>query len=216
MIGKLESPNGLEDYINEHTSPEDELLHELYRETHLKIMHPRMLSGAAQGTLLQMLASLISAKRILEIGTYTGYSAICMARGMNPEGELHTIDIKEELYEIAHKYIVKAGFEKQITLHTGNALDIIPKIEGNFDLIFIDADKDNYPEYFKILVDRLHKGGLMITDNVLWSGKVVEPLAENDFDKAGILAFNKMVQEDDRVENVLLPLRDGLMLARKK
>lgn len=209
-------PKSIEDYINEHTSPEDKLLHELYRETHLKIMHPRMLSGAAQGTLLQMLASLISAKRILEIGTYTGYSAICMARGMNPEGELHTIDIKEELYEIAHKYIVKAGFEKQIIQHIGHAIDIIPKIEGNFDLIFIDADKDNYPEYFKILVDRLNKGGLMITDNVLWSGKVVEPLAENDFDTAGILAFNKMVQEDDRVENVLVPLRDGLMLARRK
>jgi len=208
-------PQKIEKYIDSHSTPEDQLLYELYRETNLKVMHPRMLSGAAQGRLLQMLASFISAKRILEIGTYTGYSAICLARGMDTLGELHTIDIKEELYEIAHKYIGKAGLENSIHQHIGDALDIIPQIEGNFDLIFIDADKKNYPRYFELLVERLNAGGLMIADNVLWGGKVVEDIQSNDKDTQGVIGFNKMVQEDIRVENVLLPIRDGLMLIRK-
>ena len=206
----------IEKYIHAHSKPEDELLYDLYRETHLKIMHPRMLSGHIQGSFLQLMASLLSPKNILEIGTYTGYSAICMARRMHTDGILHTIDIKEELYDIAHKYFVRAGLENQIIQHTGNALDVIPQIETCFDFIFIDADKKNYPKYFELLVDRLSQGGIMIADNVLWGGKVVEKIADHDKDTQGIVAFNKMVQADERVENVMLPVRDGLMFIRKK
>ncbi len=209
-------PQVIENYIDNHSSKEDQLLYDLYRETHLTIMHPRMLSSQTQGVFLQMMASISSAQNILEIGTYTGYSAICMARGMNSKGILHTIDIKEELYEIAHKYFVKAGLEKQILQHIGNAVDIIPKINGNFDLVFIDADKNNYPQYYELIIDRLVSGGLMIADNVLWAGKVVEEAQENDDDTKGLITFNTMVQQDERVENVMLPLRDGLMLVRKR
>ncbi|NOR86391.1 MAG: methyltransferase domain-containing protein [Bacteroidales bacterium] len=209
-------PKAIEKYVKEHTSSEDQLLYDLYRETHLTIMHPRMLSSSEQGQFLQMMASLTSAKNILEIGTYTGYSAICMARGMKSNGQLHTIDLKEELFEITHKYIVKAGLENQITQHIGNALDIIPILEGSFDLVFIDADKNNYSKYYELLIDRLVSGGLIIADNVLWSGKVVEEVEENDLDTKGLIAFNTLVQQDERVDNVMLPLRDGLMLVRKK
>jgi len=209
-------PNELEDYISAHSSKEEVLLYDLYRETNLKTTHPRMLSGHTQGVYLQMMASLISAKSILEIGTFTGYSAICLARGMSPEGTLHTIDIKEELFDIAHKYFVKAGLQERIVQYTGHALDIIPKIDYSFDLVFIDADKKNYPQYYEQIIDKLIPGGLIIADNVLWAGKVVEEVAPNDRDTKGLIAFNKMVTEDDRVENVILPLRDGLMLIRKK
>lgn len=209
-------PDSIENYIIDHSSQEDQVLYELYRETNLKTTHPRMLSGAVQGRFLQMLVSLTQAKSILEIGTFTGYSAICLARGMKAEGRLHTIDIKEEFFQMANKYIKKAGLENQITQHIGNALDIIPQIAEKFDLIFIDADKVNYPQYLELVVDKLYSGGLLIADNVLWSGKVVEELKSDDKDTRGVLAFNKMIQEDDRFENTLLPLRDGLMLARKK
>ena len=209
-------PQVIENYVSNHSSKEDPVLYELYRETHLTIMHPRMLSSHTQGVFLQMMSSLISAKNVLEIGTYTGYSAICMARGMSENGVLHTIDIKEELFDIAHKYFVKAGLENQIVQYTGNALDIIPKITGNFDLVFIDADKNNYSKYYELIVDRLNSGGLIIADNVLWAGKVVQEVQENDADTKGLIAFNTLVQEDERVENVMLPLRDGLMLIRKK
>ncbi len=206
----------LEDYIRAHSSPEDELLYELYRETNLKTTHPRMLSGHTQGVFLQMMSSLISAKSILEIGTFTGYSAICLARGMNSQGKLHTIDIKEELYDIAHRYFVKAGLEKQILQYTGNALDVLPSINQAFDLVFIDADKKNYPQYYDLIIDKLLPGGLIIADNVLWGGKVIDQVNPNDKDTKGLLAFNNMVTADARVENVMLPLRDGLMLIRKK
>ncbi len=209
-------PDELEDYISAHSSKEEALLYDLYRETNLKTTHPRMLSGHTQGVYLQMMASLISAKSILEIGTFTGYSAICLARGMSPEGTLHTIDIKEELFDILHKYFVKAGLQERIVQYTGHALDIIPKIDYSFDLVFIDADKKNYPQYYEQIIDKLIPGGLIIADNVLWAGKVVEEVAPNDRDTKGLIAFNKMVTEDDRVENVILPLRDGLMLIRKK
>ena len=209
-------PQVIENYIDDHSSKEDQLLYDLYRETHLTIMHPRMLSSHTQGVFLQMMAGIISAKSILEIGTYTGYSAICMARGMHSEGVLHTIDIKEELFEIAHKYFTKAGLEKQIVQHIGDALDIIPKIKSSFDLVFIDADKNNYPQYYDLIIDRLASGGLIIADNVLWAGKVVEEVQENDADTTGLIAFNTMVQQDERVENMILPLRDGLMLVRKR
>jgi len=163
-----------------------------------------------------MMAALMSAKSILEIGTFTGYSAICLARGMSSQGKLHTIDIKEELYDIAHRYFIKAGLEKQIMQYTGDALNIIPSINQTFDLVFIDADKKNYPKYYDLIIDKLLPGGLIIADNVLWGGKVTEALNPNDKDTKGLIAFNKMVTEDDRIENVMLPLRDGLMLIRKK
>lgn len=206
----------IEKYIDDHSSSEDEILYDLYRETNVKVDLPRMLSGAVQGQFLQMMAQLMNAKSILEIGTYTGYSAICLARGMRSDGMLHTIEFKEELFEIAHRYITKAGLENQITQHIGNALDIIPSLENNFDLIFIDADKNNYPRYLDLVIDKLNSGGLIIADNVLWSGKVVEKIKHEDKDTPGVLEFNKKVQNDARLENVLLPLRDGLMLARKK
>lgn len=209
-------PDSIENYINDHSSQEDQLLYELYRETNLKTTHPRMLSGGVQGQFLQMLASLIHAENILEIGTFTGYSAICLARGMKSNGKLHTIDIKEEFSDIANKYIQKAGLKNQITQHIGNAVDIIPKIDEQFDLVFIDADKVNYPKYLKLVAEKMNTGGLLIADNVLWSGKVVEKLKTADKDTRGVLEFNKMIQEDDRFENTLIPLRDGLMLARKK
>lgn len=209
-------PDSIENYINDHSSKEDQLLYELYRETNLKTTHPRMLSGAVQGQFLQMMASLTNAANILEIGTFTGYSAICLVRGMKSNGKLHTIDVKEEFSDIANKYIQKAGLENQITQHIGDALNIIPTIDEKFDLIFIDADKVNYPKYFELVADKMKTGGLLIADNVLWSGKVVKPLKSEDKDTRGVLEFNKMIQEDDRFENTLLPLRDGLMLARKK
>lgn len=206
----------IEKYIDHHSSPEDEILYALYRETNVKIDHPRMLSGAVQGQFLKMMAQIMQAKSILEIGTYTGYSAICLARGMRSDGMLHTIDIKEELFDIAHKYIVKAGLEDRVTQHIGDALDIIPTLDEAFDLVFIDADKNNYPLYLDLVIDKLNAGGLIIADNVLWSGKVVEKIQNEDKDTPGVLEFNKKVQNDERLENVLLPLRDGLMLARKK
>lgn len=209
-------PESIENYIEEHSSKEDEILHQLYRETHLKIMHPRMLSGAVQGQFLQMLAAVSNAKSILEIGTYTGYSAICLGRGMSKHGHIDTIDIKEELFEMALKYFIKAGLDQKITQHIGNAIDIIPKMNKRFDLIFIDADKNNYPHYFDLVIDLLEEGGLLIADNVLWSGKVVEDLAQDDLDTKGLLEFNKKVSAHPQLQKVLIPLRDGLMLARKQ
>lgn len=209
-------PDSIENYINEHSSSQDQILYDLYRETNLKTTHPRMLSSAVQGQFLQMLVQLCNAKSILEIGTFTGYSAICLTRGMEKEGILHTIDIKEELYEMANKYFVKAGIENQITQHIGNALEIIPKLDTSFDFVFIDADKENYPTYLDLIIDKLKPGALLVADNVLWSGKVVEMVNIEDKDTTGLIAFNKKIQKDDRLTNVLIPLRDGLMLARKK
>ena len=206
----------IEKYIEDHSNPEDDILYDLYRETNLKTDHPRMLSGALQGQFLKMMAQLCQAENILEIGTFTGYSAICMARGMKQEGMLHTIDIKEEHYDMAHKYILKAGLENRITQHIGNALEVIPSLDQTFDMIFIDADKKNYPHYLDLVIDKLKPGGLIIADNVLWSGKVLEKIQKDDKDTPGVIAFNERIQKDPRLENVLLPLRDGLMLAHKK
>ena len=206
----------IEKYVQDHSSSQDAVLYELYRETHLKVMHPRMLSGALQGQFLQMLVDISSPKRILEIGTFTGYSAICMARGLKQGGELHTIDINEELYEIAHRYFTKAQVQNKITQHIGNALDIIPKIEGSFDLIFIDADKKNYPQYFDLCLEKLNPNALLIADNVLWNGKVVEKPQPTDANTQGVLIFNEKVQKCKQLQNLLLPLRDGLMIAQKK
>ena len=207
----------LQRYSEDHTSPESELLHKINRQTHLSVMKPRMLSGHLQGRLLSMFSHMIRPKQILEVGTYTGYSALCLAEGMQEDGTLHTIDINEELEEMVRGYIAEAGLTESVKYYIGNALEIIPTIDATFDLVFIDADKYNYATYYDLVIDRVRSGGYIIADNVLWSGKVLEKYRKKlDEDTAALLAFNKKVQDDPRVENILLPVRDGLMVARKK
>jgi caffeoyl-CoA O-methyltransferase len=203
-------------YCEIHTSEEDELLRHVTRETQAKVLMPRMLSGHLQGKTLELLVKLLQPKTILEIGTFTGYSGICMARGLGKDGKLITIDINDELEPMVRGFFAKGGLTDQIDYRLGNALEIIPTLEGNFDLVFIDADKINYINYYNLVVERLNPGGVILADNVLWSGKVVTtPGQKIDKDTKMILDFNQMVQQDKRVENVLLPIRDGLMLARK-
>jgi len=208
-------PEELDDYVVAHSENEPELLQELTRETFQKILQPRMLSGHYQGRILSMISKLVHPKNILEIGTYTGYSALCLAEGIQKDGELHTIDINEELEDFQRKYFDKSPFGKQIIQHLGNALEIIPKLDKTFDLIFIDADKDNYPAYFEIIIDKLNSGGIILSDNVLWSGKVIEDLKPDDTSTKALLAYNALLKEDKRVETVLLPIRDGLTISRK-
>jgi len=203
-------------YAEQHTSPEPEYLQELTRETYLKVLMPRMLSGHLQGRFLSMISHLLAPKRILEIGTYTGYSALCMAEGLPTDGKLITLDINEELESMVHKYIQKAGFEDKIEYKSGNALEIIPTLNETWDLVFIDADKINYLQYYHLVFDKVRYGGWIIADNVLWSGKVIEEIKASDKDTQALLDFNTFVQNDPRVENLLLPIRDGLMMARKK
>ncbi len=204
-----------EKYIIDHTSPEDEVLASLNRETHLKVLYPRMLSGHVQGRILEMISRMIRPERILEIGTYTGYSAICLAKGLTKDGFLHTIEINPELDEIAGRYFIKAGLESRIIRHTGDALEIIPKLNEQFDLVFIDAAKEHYPDYYRLVFDKVKKGGFIMADNALWDGKVVSDKNAPDKETQGIMTFNDLVQQDDRVENVLLSDRDGLMVIRK-
>jgi caffeoyl-CoA O-methyltransferase len=207
----------LQRYAEDHTSPESELLHKINRQTHLSVMKPRMLSGHLQGRLLSMFSHMIRPKQILEVGTYTGYSALCLAEGMQEDGTLHTIDINEELEDMVRGYIAEAGLSKSVKYYIGNALEIIPTIEASFDLVFIDADKYNYATYYDLVIDRVRPGGYIIADNVLWSGKVLEKYRKKlDEDTAALLEFNRKVHDDPRVENILLPVRDGLMVARKK
>lgn len=207
----------LDAYVEQSTSPESEVLDELNRETWLKILQPRMLSGHLQGRVLSMLSHMIKPENVLEIGTYTGYSALCFAEGLGTNGHIDTIDINEELQPVIKKYFEKSGYANQISFHVGNALDIIPTIDKKFDLVFIDADKNNYINYYNAVFEKLNKGGYIIADNVLWSGKVIdEKEIEKDLDTKTLVAYNKMVLEDERVENVLFPIRDGLMIARKK
>ena len=203
----------LEAYVAKHSEQEPELLQKLARETHLKVLQPRMLSGAYQGRLLAVLSKLTSPKRILEIGTYTGYSALCLAEGLQADGQIDTIDKDEELTDMQRSYFDASGFGKHIVQHLGNAAEIIPAIEGTFDFVFIDADKEQYPLYFDLIVDRVRSGGLIIADNVLWSGKVME--SEVDEATQSLQVFNKKVNDDKRVETVILPVRDGLTLLRK-
>ncbi|MEQ8927760.1 MAG: O-methyltransferase [Fulvivirga sp.] len=203
-------------YAEKHTDEEPVVLKELNRETHLKVLKPRMLSGHLQGRVLSMFSKMISPKYILEVGTYTGYSAICMAEGLQPDGKLITIDINEELESIVSKYVKKAGFDDKIIQKFGNALDIIPELDYTWDLVFIDADKDNYTNYYDLVIDNVNSGGYIIADNVLWSGKVVAKVKSNDTDTQALIEFNKKVHSDNRVENILLPIRDGLMILRKK
>lgn len=209
-------PEEIAQYAEKHSEAEPELLTELNRHTWANVLMPRMLSGHLQGRVLSMFSKLLQPKTILEIGTYTGYSAICMAEGLAKDGVLHTIDINEELEDTVRPYFERSGYGKQISLHIGNALDIVPELEGTFDLVFIDADKENYSHYYDLVIDRMPSGGLIIADNVLWSGKVTDEKEKlKDEETAALHAFNQKVMADPRVENVLFPMRDGLMLARK-
>lgn len=208
-------PKDLEEFVANNTAKESDVLYKLNRETHLKILQPRMLSGHIQGRMLSMLSHMIKPKNILEIGTYTGYSAICFAEGMDKNGKLITIDINNELETFANKHFKAAGFENQIEMKIGNALEIIPTLDETFDLIFIDADKSNYSNYYDLTFDKLNKGGYFMADNVLWSGKVVTEEAKTDRDTKALVNFCQKVQNDDRVENVLFPVRDGVMIIRK-
>jgi len=204
----------LENYIEQHSEKEPELLAALNKETYQKVLLPRMLSGHFQGRVLSMLSKLIRPLNILEIGTYTGYSALCLCEGMQENGKLHTIDIKEELVDFQRKHFNKSPWANQIVQHLGEAIDIIPTLDLKFDLVFIDADKENYINYFELIVPKMNKGGVILSDNVLWSGKVLEPLQKNDLSTKILLEYNQLLKNDPRVETVLLPIRDGLTVSR--
>lgn len=204
----------LEDYVALHTENEPELLARLNKETHQKILQPRMLSGHFQGRFLSLMSKLIRPTAILEIGTYTGYAALCLAEGLNENGTLDTIDNNEELYDFQRKYFDESAWGKQIHQHLGNALEIIPTLNKKFDLVFIDADKENYINYFNMIVPMMNKGGLILSDNVLWSGKVLEAVKANDKSTKVLLEYNEILKNDSRVETVLLPIRDGLTISR--
>jgi len=207
--------DALVEYVEKYTQEEPSLLQKINRETYAKVLTPRMLAGHLQGRVLSMLSNMIQPDSVLEIGTYTGYSAICLAEGLTPDGVLHTIDINEELEEVVRGYFKEAGIEKQVRYVIGNAIDIIPKIKGSFDLVFIDADKGNYANYFDMVIGRVSQGGFIIADNVLWSGKVLDDPQTMDEDTRALLEFSKKIQADQRVENVLFPIRDGIMVMRK-
>lgn len=203
----------LQQYAEQHSADESELLKKINRDTHLSVLMPRMLSGHLQGRILSMMSKMIRPTYILEIGTYTGYSAICMAEGLRNNGKLITIDINEELHEKVSGYFKAAGLSQIVDYRIGNALEIIPELKNSFELVFIDADKENYSNYFDLVIDKVQQGGFILADNVLWSGKVLDP--NPDKDTKAIKEFNKKVSQDSRVESVLLPVRDGIMLLRK-
>ncbi|KGO86436.1 methyltransferase [Flavobacterium rivuli WB 3.3-2 = DSM 21788] len=204
----------LEDYAANHSENEPALLVALNRETHQKVLQPRMLSGHFQGRVLSMIAKLVNPQHILEIGTFTGYATLSLAEGLRENGTLDTIDINEELYDFQKKYFDLSDWKNQIKQHLGNALDIIPTLGKKFDLVFIDADKENYTNYFNMIVPLMNKGGIILSDNVLWSGKVLEPVKPNDKSTKVLLEYNRLLKEDPRVETVLLPIRDGLTVSR--
>ncbi|MGB0522735.1 MAG: O-methyltransferase [Flammeovirgaceae bacterium] len=207
-------PESLDHYIEQHTSPESEVLEELNRETNLNVLMPRMLSGHIQGVVLKMISHMIRPKRILEIGTYTGYSGICLADGLTADGLLYTIDINEELEDMVSSYLKKAGVDHKVKQLIGDAMEIIPTLNETFDLVFIDADKVNYVNYYHMVFDKVRVGGYFLADNVLWSGKVADD-TKQDKDTNALRELNALIQNDDRVENVILSVRDGLLLARK-
>ena len=207
-------PKKIDDYVTAHSQAEPKLLQELNHETWQKMIAPRMLSGHFQGRVLSMLSKIIKPKNISEIGTYTGYSALCLAEGMQRTGTLHTIDINEELYDFQRKYFDNSNYGSQIVQHLGNALDIIPKLTENFDLVFIDADKSNYPNYLEMILPKVNSGGVILSDNVLWSGKVVGKIEKDDIDTQALLQYNKMLNENPKLETILLPIRDGLTITR--
>lgn len=210
------NPESIDNYIGQHSSPEDEVLEQLNRETHLKVINPRMLSGHVQGKFLELISKTHSPLNILEIGTYTGYSSICLARGLRNNGYLHTIESNDELRAIQDKYFKLAGLSDKIKVHTGNALDIIPSLDIKFDMAFIDADKKDYCAYFHEIFDKITPGGIILSDNVLWSGKVADPNIQDDPETEALRKFNKILSCDPRIDSVIIPLRDGISMARKK
>jgi predicted O-methyltransferase YrrM len=207
-------PGKIDEYVVDNSQKEPQILQELTKETWQRVLNPRMLSGAFQGRILSMISKIINPKDILEIGTYTGYSAICIAEGISNEATIDTIDKNEELEDIQNKYFKKSGFRDQIKQHIGNAVEIIPTLDKKFDLVFIDADKSNYCNYFNLVIGKMKKGGIILSDNVLWSGKVVEKLDKKDIDTKALLEYNRLLNSDPRVETVLLPIRDGLSISR--
>jgi predicted O-methyltransferase YrrM len=208
-------PKKIEEYIDLHTTDEDELMHTVNRETHLTTYYPRMLSGKVQGKFLEMISYMIKPQFILEVGTFTGYSALALAKGLTPNGKLITLEVNEEMKTPLERNFARSKYQNQIQLVIGNAIDIIPTLDQSFDLIFIDADKEQYVEYYQLSMEKLKTGGFMLIDNVLWSGKVTNPAASQEKETAGIVAVNQIVAEDPRVEQVMLSVRDGLLLIRK-
>jgi caffeoyl-CoA O-methyltransferase len=208
-------PGALEEYIDSHTRGESDVLKKLNRETHAKVMMPQMISGHVQGRFLKMISCMINPSQVLEVGTFTGYSSICLAEGLKAGGMIHTIDINEELLPMALRFIKEAGLENKVKTYTGNALNIIPTLNYTFDLVFIDADKTNYSKYYELAINKVRSGGFIVADNVLWGGKVTATLQKSDDETRAIMEYNNMVTNDPRVENVLVPIRDGLMIARK-
>lgn len=214
--------DALERYVREHTEPEAELLRQLDRETHQRMIAPRMLSGHVQGRLLEMLVHMVRPRHVLEIGTFTGYSALSMAAGLDEGAQLDTIEVDDELEELAQSYFDRSPHGSKIRLHIGSALDIAPTLGVEFDFVFIDGDKREYPDYYRMLMGDgggkalVHSGTILIADNILWSGKVTEPVAHNDRHTQALVEFNRMVVEDPRVENVIVPIRDGLNIIRMK
>jgi predicted O-methyltransferase YrrM len=206
----------LDHYVTQHSQNEPELLVQLNKETHQKILQPRMLSGHFQGRVLSMLSKIIHPTNILEVGTYTGYATLCLAEGLAENGTIDTIDIEEELVDFQRKYFDKSTWANQIMQHLGDALEIIPTLTKKYDLVFIDADKENYINYFNLIVPMMNKGGIILSDNVLWSGKVLEEVKPNDINTKILLEYNQLLKNDARVETVLLPIRDGLTVSRVK
>ena len=206
--------SGLLDYVNKHSNEEPQILKDLTRETYQKVLLPRMLSGPLQGRFLSVLSKIIRPKKILEIGTYTGYATLCLAEGLAPNGIIDTLDKNEELLDFQRKYFNRSGYGDQINQHLGNAIDIIPKLSSDYDLVFLDADKTNYINYFELIIPKMNSGGVILSDNVLWSGKVIKEADVKDKDTQVLQEFNKLLATDTRVESVLLPLRDGLTISR--
>lgn len=208
----------LEKYIHEHSSAEDSLLHELDRQTHLRVLNPRMISGHIQGKLLELIVKMFRPKNVLEIGTFTGYSALCMAAGLEDDAVIDTCEVDDELESLAQSFFDRSPYGHKIHLHVGSALDIAPKLGKQFDLVFMDGDKREYPAYYDMLMDGglLHSGSVILADNILWYGKVVQPVAHNDHHTQALIEFNRRVREDERVESVILPLRDGINIIRVK
>lgn len=208
----------LEKYIHEHSSAEDSLLHELDRQTHLRVLNPRMISGHIQGKLLELIVKMFRPKNVLEIGTFTGYSALCMAAGLEDDAVIDTCEVDDELESLAQSFFDRSPYGHKIHLHVGSALDVAPKLGKQFDLVFMDGDKREYPAYYDMLMDGglLHSGSVILADNILWYGKVVQPVAQNDHHTQALIEFNRRVREDERVESVILPLRDGINIIRVK
>ena len=208
--------DNLEHYILNNTKPEEELMHRLERETYLRVINPRMISGHLQGKLLEMLVRMMRPKRVLEIGTFTGYSALSIARGLDEDALLDTIEVDDELEDIAASFFEKSEYGSRIRQHIGSALDVVPRLGECYDMVFIDGDKREYPAYYDMLLDGgyVHSGSFLMADNILWYGKVAEPVAHNDKHTEAIIEFNRKVVEDDRVDNVIIPIRDGINLIR--